>query len=105
MRLVDLAFVLAAGVLGACGDASSSDASDVRRRATIVIPVEGMACESCAERIEKTLRSLDGVVEAKVDFGAEHARIAYDAERVTSVQIATAIGKLGFTVGVAKEAR
>lgn len=63
-----------------------------------VLPVQGMSCASCAARIEKKVGEIDGVTEARVNFGAESATIDYDPTRATPEDIIQTIEKIGFTV-------
>jgi copper chaperone CopZ len=37
---------------------------------SVVISVQGMTCSSCASRIEKKISGLNGVMQARVIFGA-----------------------------------
>jgi len=41
----------------------------------IEFPVGGMTCQACANRIERALGSLEGVIEAQVNYGSESARV------------------------------
>ena len=50
---------------------------------TLQLPIEGMTCASCANRIEKRLNSLDGV-EASVNYATEAASVEYDPGAVGS---------------------
>ena len=45
------------------------------------LPIEGMTCASCANRIEKRLNKLDGV-EASVNYATEAASVEYDPAHV-----------------------
>ncbi|GAF20454.1 lead, cadmium, zinc and mercury transporting ATPase [Bacillus sp. JCM 19047] len=49
----------------------------------VYIPIEGMTCAACANRIEKGLTRLDGVDKANVNFATERAKIRYDSEKIT----------------------
>ena len=44
------------------------------------LPITGMTCASCANRIERKLNKLDGVT-ATVNYATEHATVDYDAGR------------------------
>lgn len=61
--------------------------------------IEGMDCPACAVKIEETLSKLQGVLDAKVIFGAEKVNIAYDPERVDEEKIEQEIRKLGYELG------
>ncbi|GAC1540577.1 MAG: heavy metal translocating P-type ATPase [Herpetosiphon sp.] len=40
-------------------------------------PITGMTCASCQGRVERSLRKLDGVLEANVNLATEHASVHY----------------------------
>ena len=44
----------------------------------IAIQIEGMTCQSCANRIEKVLNRKDFVSDAGVNFAAEEAHVVFD---------------------------
>ena len=73
-------------------DASSVDDS-VR---DVTIPIEGMTCASCAQRVEKQISDLDGVHKASVNFATERAYVEYDPGRVRISAIKTAIADAGY---------
>ena len=64
-----------------------------RQRTTLAL--EGMTCASCASRIERTLRKLDGV-EATVNYATETATVSYDPERVEPAQLVDAVESIGY---------
>ena len=45
-------------------------------REHIELPITGMTCASCANRVERKLNKLDGVT-ATVNFATEKARVSY----------------------------
>jgi Cu+-exporting ATPase len=47
------------------------------KTSTIQLPVTGISCAACVSNIEQSLRSLDGVLSASVNFGTEKATIEY----------------------------
>jgi Cu+-exporting ATPase len=59
------------------------------------LPVEGMTCASCANRIERRLNELDGV-EASVNYATEHAQVAYDPALVEPEQLVGAVAEAGY---------
>lgn len=65
--------------------------------------IGGMTCVNCQETIEKQLRNLAGIREAKVNYGKGTAQVAYEADQITLKEIAESIQKLGYSVG--KEAK
>jgi P-type Cu+ transporter len=62
----------------------------------LVFPVRGMTCNSCASRIEKIVCSLDGVIEANVNFGTEQVFIDCNPSKISSQEILKIIKQLGF---------
>ena len=63
---------------------------------TVSIPIGGMTCASCASRIEKVLKKLDGVDSAQVNLATETAQLRYNPGQVRLSGIREAIGKAGY---------
>ncbi|WP_174874704.1 heavy metal translocating P-type ATPase [Vogesella oryzae] len=61
------------------------------------LPVEGMSCAACAQRIEKVLGRLPGV-SASVSFASETARIEFDPALQDVAALRGAISKAGYRV-------
>jgi Cu+-exporting ATPase len=59
------------------------------------LPIEGMTCASCANRIERKLNTLDGVA-ATVNYATEQASVRFDAERVTPGELVAAVEEVGY---------
>ena len=47
----------------------------------VVLPVQGMTCASCVNRVEKALKSSKGVVNASVNFATQRASVSIFPER------------------------
>jgi Cu+-exporting ATPase len=62
------------------------------------LPVTGMTCASCVNRIERHLSRTDGVVEANVNLATERAAVAYDPARTDQAAIVGAIESAGYGV-------
>jgi P-type Cu+ transporter len=62
------------------------------------VGIEGMTCASCVARVEKTLRSIEGVVDASVNLATEEAVIRYSSDFLTDGEIEKAVGKAGYSV-------
>ena len=60
------------------------------------LPISGMSCASCVSRIEKGLSKIQGVSDAKVNFAAEKATIAYDPSQLNSFDLVRIISELGY---------
>jgi P-type Cu+ transporter len=65
---------------------------------TVLLDVGGMTCSSCAARIERLLRRIDGV-HAEVNFATEQASITHSAD-TTVDDLITAVEGAGFTASV-----
>ncbi|WP_349410140.1 heavy metal translocating P-type ATPase [Pseudalkalibacillus sp. SCS-8] len=61
------------------------------------LPISGMTCAACSNRIEKVLNKMDGV-EASVNLTTEKAKVKFDEEKVSSDEIIEKIQKLGYDV-------
>ena len=64
----------------------------------IVLPVEGMSCATCVNRIERFLRRADGVETATVNLATERAAVRYDPARIDRAGIVGAIEAAGYDV-------
>ncbi len=60
--------------------------------------VKGMHCASCANIIEGTLKRVDGVQRAEVNYGTETAQLAIDRTRVTPEELSRQIEPLGYSL-------
>ena len=62
----------------------------------VTLKIAGMSCASCAARIEKSLRKLDGVRQANVNFALEQAAIEYEDALVNVEKFMEVIKSLGY---------
>ncbi|NME83106.1 heavy metal translocating P-type ATPase [Clostridium sp. SM-530-WT-3G] len=58
--------------------------------------IEGMTCASCASRVERVTRKLDGVEEANVNLAAETLSVTIDEDQVGYAEIKAAVDKAGY---------
>jgi copper chaperone CopZ len=68
---------------------------------TVSLRVEKMACSSCAARVEKVLKGIDGVKTARVELKTG-ATVEYDAAKVTPQRLVQAVEDEGFHATVAR---
>ena len=61
----------------------------------VQLPITGMTCASCANRIERKLNKLEGV-EASVNYATEKATVSYDAAAVEPAQLLEAVEAAGY---------
>ncbi|MDI3309975.1 MAG: heavy metal translocating P-type ATPase [Thermoanaerobacterium sp.] len=62
------------------------------------LKITGMTCASCAARIEKGLKNLEGIDDANVNLAVEKATVVYDPERVDIDDMTRKIEDLGYGV-------
>ncbi len=67
--------------------------------AELTLPVVGMTCASCVNRIERFLNRADGVAEASVNLATERATVRFDPDVIDRAGIAAAIESAGYEVG------
>ena len=62
----------------------------------VTIPIGGMTCAACAQRIEKTLGKIVGVSRASVNLATEKATVEYDPQKTKISAIKQSIEKIGY---------
>ncbi|MCC6428721.1 MAG: heavy metal translocating P-type ATPase, partial [Phycisphaerales bacterium] len=60
------------------------------------LPIEGMTCASCANRIEKRLGKQPGVTSASVNFATKVATVKYDPAATEPEKLAKAVDDIGY---------
>lgn len=63
-----------------------------------IIKITGMHCASCALRIEKSIKKVDGVKSATVNYAMETAVVEYDKDQATISDLHGAIQNEGYTI-------
>jgi copper chaperone CopZ len=58
--------------------------------------VEGMSCDSCAERVEKAVRQLPGISSVQVDLPSGSVAIEHEPEKAAPEQIRQQIVAAGY---------
>src|SRR4051812_15918976 len=61
----------------------------------VELPITGMTCASCANRVERKLNDLDGVA-ATVNYATEKARVEFDPGTVAPEQLVEAVAAVGY---------
>ena len=64
----------------------------------IDIPVTGMTCASCVNRVEKALRKVPGVLDASVNLASEQASVSYLPTAAGWTELKAAIENAGYGV-------
>jgi mercuric transport protein len=76
-------------ILSICGVASAATR-------TVTLRVKGMSCGGCAISLEQTLKSTDGVEDAKVSYERGEAWIKYDDSKLTVAKLREVIKSAGY---------
>lgn len=64
--------------------------------ATARLAIDGMTCASCSGRVEKALRSTDGVITATVNLASEVASVAYTPGRTDLAALIARVVEAGY---------
>ncbi|HXG35526.1 MAG TPA: heavy metal translocating P-type ATPase, partial [Dehalococcoidia bacterium] len=64
----------------------------------LTIPVAGMSCAACVNKVEKALKNIPGVHQATVSLAAGKAGVTYDAQACGLPDMARAIESIGYQV-------
>lgn len=70
----------------------------ITNNSEITLSLEGLSCNSCAMSIDTALRTLDGMIDAKVDFPSQTAFIKYNQSKLSLAKIVQKIEDVGFIV-------
>jgi Cu+-exporting ATPase len=62
----------------------------------IDIPIQGMTCASCVNRVEKAIRSVEGVKAANVNLATERAHVEFGSGGANPAAVAEAIRTAGY---------
>src|SRR3569623_1541554 len=68
----------------------------IRMSETIDLPVEGMTCASCVNRVSKGLGSVPGVEAADVNLATGRATVTFDPHQATTIDLRTKVEDLGY---------
>ncbi|MDR2499900.1 MAG: heavy metal translocating P-type ATPase, partial [Treponema sp.] len=69
---------------------------DKPKGSAVTIPIGGMTCAACAQRVEKALKKLEGVESAGVNIATEKAAVVYNPLKVRVSALKEAIEKAGY---------
>lgn len=71
-------------------------AEEELEKSMVTIPVGGMTCAACAQRVEKAVQKLDGIKTASVNFASEKLVVDYDNKKIRLSDIKKEIEKAGY---------
>jgi P-type Cu+ transporter len=63
---------------------------------SVIIPIGGMTCAACSQRVEKAIGKLEGVRKVSVNLATEKAAIEYDSGKIKLSAIKDCIVKIGY---------
>lgn len=66
---------------------------------TVTLPVRGMTCAACSARVEKTLKSLSGVISASVNLATEKATVSYEPASIRISDMRRAVSAARYELG------
>ncbi|EMA21277.1 heavy metal translocating P-type ATPase [Haloarcula marismortui] len=69
-----------------------------RKERTVRLTVPEMDCPSCAQKVDKSLQRVDGVVDATLQPTTGTATVTYDPERTSGTDVVKAIEAAGYEV-------
>ncbi len=64
----------------------------------ITLPIRGMSCASCVQKVENALNGLEGVVRASVNFATERASVQYLPGAVSVEDFRRAVKEAGYEI-------
>lgn len=64
----------------------------------VTLPITGMTCANCAANIERSLKKLNGVEEAAVNFASEKATVRFDPAQVNLKDVVARVQRAGYAV-------
>lgn len=78
-------------------DKAGYKATEENQTQQVTIPIGGMTCVACGQRVEKGLAKIDGVERVVVNFATEKAIVTYNPQLVKLSTLRDAITKAGYT--------
>lgn len=76
--------------------ATPSSAAEAGAIRTVTLAVQNMTCGGCALTVKRALKQVDGVIEAKADYGTHSATVTFDPGKATLEALTRATTRAGF---------
>lgn len=76
---------------------TQSEPKAYSKQTRVNLALYGMHCSSCAGLIERSLKKVEGVSEAHVNFAAEKALVSYDESQIKADDLISAVKKTGYS--------
>lgn len=64
----------------------------------VILPIGGMTCAACSQRVEKAIGKLEGVVKVSVNLATEKATVEYDPHGIKLSSIKKCVEDIGYQV-------
>jgi len=65
-------------------------------KSSVVTIQTSAVCESCKARIERALKSTDGIISANLNLDDKKVKVKYNPDKITEDKIKTAIANTGY---------
>ncbi len=77
-------------------DEKDASSKEVQGKKRVSLSLSGMHCSSCASLIERSLKKVEGVISANVNFLAEKAMVDYEGAKTDMTLLIKAVEKTGY---------
>jgi Cd2+/Zn2+-exporting ATPase len=78
--------------------AARADGDERTRELSVRLTVPEMDCPSCAQKVDRSLQRVDGVVDVALQPTTGTAAVTFDAARVTEAEVVAAVERAGYGV-------
>jgi Cu+-exporting ATPase len=75
-----------------------------RPRAQALVPVGGVHCAACVDKVERAARAVDGVSRAELSFATRRLLVEFDAGTTDLERVARAVAKAGYALDLSRDA-
>lgn len=96
--LASLSFLASVAVVGVTPLAPAAAAQPAKEK-TIVVPVTGMSCVSCAASVKRAVGKMRGVSAVQVNLASRSVAVRYSPAAVSPLLIVRTIDGLGYRAG------
>lgn len=62
----------------------------------VTLKIKGMTCTACANKVEKTLSKIEGIIVANVNFAVEKVSVEYNPQKVRLIDMQKKVSELGY---------
>ncbi|WP_026476257.1 heavy metal translocating P-type ATPase [Alkaliphilus transvaalensis] len=69
----------------------------------VTLKIKGMTCTACANKVEKSLNKIEGIVSANVNFAVEKVTIEYDPKKTRLIDMQKKVSSLGYELNIEED--